>query len=978
AAGKRRLGDFVLEREIGRGGMGVVYLATQQSIARTVALKLLPPFAGMDQAAVARFRREAEAAGRLAHPGIVPIHAVGEADGVYFYAMELIEGPNLGDLVDRLGMRQPDKLRASLIEEVQLAARYPASREPDAAGPANRYVRSCVRLCIEIANALAAAHKERVIHRDLKPSNILIHPSGRPVLVDFGLARDERLERLTLSGDQIGTPSYMAPEQASGRGILDARVDVYGLGAVLYELLTLRPPFDGGTAAEIMLRIQIEAPPPVRARNPQVPLDLAAIVHKCLAKLPDARYPAIESLELDLRSFLLGRRVSARLPGTWLRLRAGLQRQRRTLVTSVVAAAVATAIAVGVGVVDHRADRLEGSERLADAGRELQAGHPDRARDLYLEAMVLTGDPARVRRQRQQDFRAAFASLYAADRSVLERFQAEFDADDRQALRPELDQLAGRGKLVFGQLGAAHATRTTAVRVLSVKDGALEDAWREVAVGSPLPTGEYLVRCTAADGATAVQWARVAADQQTELWPQYFTAAELPPGFVVAHEPRGHRFFLAGECELTRGEWRAFVEQTTDAELCAELLPLAVGDGEPDDLPVRGLSLRQAQAYAARHAGHLPSLRELWLLGSGGLEGLRFPWGGHADAARVVGDPFHLTAPEAVCSRPAGRSPFGAFHVLGNVAELLAPLGAAEAAAGGGHYLDDPKTLAFGDHALPLLQLADAGAQQPFVGMRLCRFLPLVESPRAAEHAEQRRDELRRGLLGYAFHDWVVDRDGSVHCLLELNGVYDGRDRARSLAFATPGFLQTATRLWVRPDQLLPASCEPGLGRETTQLGFRLPDSVHANQGYRLFIASDLLPTSGLRPERDTFALRLPMKRGQKTPMVYTLTLPPGGDVIDAQPTPVTWQLNGCTVLSWESTAGEQIETATVRLRQDGMLGGRLRARRSVGQQLDDFLTAWNARSPALAAAMAPDFVLRPAGRDRQSVLASAAGERFE
>src|SRR5690606_9824466 len=196
-----------------------VYRARQTSMGRLVALKVLPGFVGLDPDSVARFRREAEAAGRLSHPGIVPIFHVGEDQGIHFYAMELVEGPSLESLLDSLDGRVPERLLASLFEETALVEACPGLREPLAqhslSGGA-RYARSCAAIAADVAAALEVAHRGGVVHRDLKPSNILIHRSGRPVLADFGLARDEQTVGLTQSGDALGTPSYMAPEQACG------------------------------------------------------------------------------------------------------------------------------------------------------------------------------------------------------------------------------------------------------------------------------------------------------------------------------------------------------------------------------------------------------------------------------------------------------------------------------------------------------------------------------------------------------------------------------------------------------------------------------------------------------------------------------------------------------------------------------------------------------------------------------------------
>ncbi len=966
---RRRIGDFVIERELGRGGMGVVFEATQESLGRRVALKMLPSFAGMDPAAVARFRREAEAAGRLSHPGIVPVHSVGEHEGTWFFIMDLVEGPPLNQLVDALGVRHPDKLRASLVEEAELADRFPGMREADG-GTGNAYVRSCARLVAEVANALAAAHRERIVHRDLKPSNILIHPSGRPVLVDFGLARDEQSLGLTKTGEQVGTPAYMSPEQASGRRKTDARVDVWGLGAVLYELLALRPPFEGGTAVEITRQILETEPVRVERRNGNVPVDLATIVHKCLCKDPDGRYAAIEALELDLRAFLAGRPILAQAPTRWARLQAGLQRRRRAIAIGCASAVAAAAVAVGAGVVSRRGDVQRGEQALAAASRALvELGQADAARDSYEQAIVLTRRPAAVKEQRLRDFRAAFAAHYAERPAVLERFVEVFDAAEREQLADLLGRLRGQGTLALIGLGRDEPRPVVAIR--SLVDGELEPEWRTCDPAAAQPIGEHLVRTTIADGQVGHQWVRVVRDQAAEVWPLRLPGV-LPDEVVVCLDARDRRWLAIGRCEVTRGEYRSWLAELPP-EARQEMTPLGWDGGEADArLPVLGLSFHQARTFAVAHGAHLPSARELWLAGSGGLEGLRHPWGSRFDAARIAADPFAMTRPEPVDGRPTGVSPVGAHHVLGNAAEILSPVGEPAWLVGGGHYLaDDPAALRLEPGAVPTAPLRSASWQDPNAGLRLCWFLPEARSATDIAELRERREELRRQPTGSLLHEWRIGAHGDVTCQVEMNGVHGGGEARIRVPLVTPGFLQLGG--WRAADghgTPVPSQWHPAPSGEHGEITADLPAGLRRGQGYRLVLTADLQPTGGLHPERDTYAIRIPLKRGGAVAAMHSILLPAGTAVVEAWPLPLVASLEEGLSLRWEPTPGDRVETAVVRFRVDGVLGRGALAWGAATAFATRFLTAWNGATDDLAAVLADDFRQLPDAVDRSTVLA--------
>jgi serine/threonine protein kinase len=295
-----QLGDFRIVREVGRGGMGVVYEAVQISLGRRVALKVLPFAAVMDPRHLQRFHNEARAAGSLQHAHIVPVHFVGSERGVHFFAMQFIDGRTLADLIQELrgaalaqerttAYAQPDG-PASPAAATEPAARH--STQPASAAVRSReHFRRVAGWGVQAAEALEHAHQTGIVHRDVKPGNLMLDARGHLWVTDFGLAHVAQGEAsLTLSGDLVGTLRYMSPEQAlANRVLIDHRTDVYSLGVTLYELLTLAPAFAGTDRQELLRQIALEEPPAPRRRNRTVPVELETIVLKALEKNPADR-----------------------------------------------------------------------------------------------------------------------------------------------------------------------------------------------------------------------------------------------------------------------------------------------------------------------------------------------------------------------------------------------------------------------------------------------------------------------------------------------------------------------------------------------------------------------------------------------------------------------------------------------------------------------------------------------------------------
>jgi eukaryotic-like serine/threonine-protein kinase len=380
----KRLGDYEIIREVGRGGMGVVYEARQLSLNRQVALKVLPFAAMLDERQIARFRTEAQAAAQLHHPNIVPVHAVGQERGVHYFAMQFIAGQSLEHAIDELrGVASPNDPTLSTSQLAESVKTRP-QREYDTAVESafstrvsthsRTYCHSVARLMLQAADALDHAHQLGVIHRDVKPSNLLLDRSGKLWITDFGLARIQSDSGVTISGDIVGTIRYMSPEQAAGdSALVDARTDVYALGATLYELLTLRPAHVGNGRQEILRHIELVEPASPRSLNPSVPFDLETITLRALSKARDERYPTARALADDLRRFLNGEPTQARRPTAIDRAAKWALRHRKVVALAATFLVVLTCVSATSALMIAQGERRTKDALAASEANRLRA-----------------------------------------------------------------------------------------------------------------------------------------------------------------------------------------------------------------------------------------------------------------------------------------------------------------------------------------------------------------------------------------------------------------------------------------------------------------------------------------------------------------------------------------------------------------------------------------------------------------------------
>jgi formylglycine-generating enzyme required for sulfatase activity len=614
----RVLGGCRLERELGRGAMGVVFEATHLSLLRRVAVKVLMPSARKARADVDQFLQEARAMARVEHQNIVQVFDVGEDAGMNFLVMQLLDGDSVAVRLER------DRLMP--------------------------WEEAC-RIARDAARGLAVAHEKGIVHRDIKPENLMLTKDGVVKIADFGLAaqavRDADPGART---EVMGTPAYMSPEQIDGRHV-DGRADIYSLGCTLYVMLTGRRPFEGDNAIDVLLKQTKDVAPPVSRIAAHVPASVSKLVEKCMAKLPAGRYQSSADLVADLDKILSGGRpqivveiedVMARMQEI-ARTESAAQRapgQKPAVVVSAALGVVCvTAIAIALSLPDVNAaaadailnlPRRVATEEHADARQALAeadafaAKYPDRL-DLVMRRY---GEVAK----RHGDVLGA--ELIAARDKVQNDFDRRCAAAFTKA-REQSDNLAHRGEVVAAA-------------------GILFTMPPELRIGKP-----------GADWTAEVDRAFNQVRMSTGM--AYVPAGKLPssngaPGKEVPA-------FLIDLTEVTNAEYAAFVKEK------GARAPSHWGGAEPPpsakELPVVGVTPAEAAAYAAWKGKRLPTAAE-WTRAARGDEGLLYPWGAEFDAARCVSRASLRHDLVPVRTFPGGRSPFGVLNMAGNAAEWVA------------------------------------------------------------------------------------------------------------------------------------------------------------------------------------------------------------------------------------------------------------------------------------------------------------------
>ncbi len=468
-------GHYRIERELARGGMGIVYVALDPALKRKIALKVMIAGETATDEAVRRFVREARAAGQLRHPNIVAVHDAGEVDGRHFFTMDLIAGKELSELIGA---------GASLHDQVEI-------------------VRT---VCL----ALHHAHEHGIIHRDLKPANIMVTSDGRPVVMDFGLAKDVGNDASfrSLSGVVQGTPSYMSPEQAQGRTTeIDRRTDVYALGVILYELATGRRPFAGNTLFDTIRAVVNDEPEQPRTLAAEVDSELNAVILRCLEKHREARYPTAKDLADDLGRWLAGEAVTAKEQPTAVRV--WRQLRNRPKVLGAIAAGAAALIAATISALVFLGD-----DPLALAQRDLASGEPARMRAAAVTIAAQLGDGTMRASNRPRALALLHTAITCGDAEAEHAADVALAAaNDGSAAVPLLEVVVNRQATIarrssaltaLAKLGpAATDAEDAAKRLVALGAGETDMTFAQAVFGAAIAlnreTGSTLVSDIAAD-----------------------------------------------------------------------------------------------------------------------------------------------------------------------------------------------------------------------------------------------------------------------------------------------------------------------------------------------------------------------------------------------------------------------------------------------------------------------------------------------
>ncbi|MFT7461899.1 MAG: serine/threonine protein kinase/formylglycine-generating enzyme required for sulfatase activity [Pseudohongiellaceae bacterium] len=731
-----RIGPFALGRLLGRGGMAEVYLATEEAngapssdVGRQVALKVLQLSPDESGRAEARFRREAQTASRLQHPGIAAVYSIHEQAGLLAIAMEFVPGRSLARIL-REEHEAGDRGQGAADAD---SADGTSAPDIDAAGAA--------AMIAAVAEALEHAHHQGVIHRDIKPSNLMIDEDGQPHVLDFGLAKDVRELSISRQGDLAGTPAYMSPEQAMAKRVrVDHRTDVFSLGVVLYEALTLRRPFEGDSVDEVLYEISFGAPAPVIGFNAEVPADLETICLKALEKNPDDRYGSAGSMALDLRRFVAHRSIEARRP-SWFTLSQRRLVRHRWAAALVLLAVVLLGAAVPFASWWSHRDRvaqtmdrvaltmeselssrapeelvadLEAFEQIAAEFDDLPAEEAERlnaaiqrlhsyGRDEYesgvAEIEAAFGEAAgatpyesmpRFAAGSQRLMTAALLSpdkgllaVLAAREAWLPRLTVTSDQAGDQVLLQRLDPVHHRlqgDPLLLGTTPLNDVSIEPGnYRVLVLREGfGFVELTRRIERPRALTTCAVVLRENEAVGASMVTIETaefMVGDGTQEGSPIYYKQRVSLPTFQI------------DEAEVTNGQYHEFVKATAHRRPPMWPEPYA---SWLDDLPVVSVTRGDATAYAEWAGKRLPTNWE-WERAGRGVGGALYPvdpedWpvadyvvGRGVDWSIVksplpIYDGFRVdyrAGVEAVTTLPGARTAEGLYHMMGNAAEWV-------------------------------------------------------------------------------------------------------------------------------------------------------------------------------------------------------------------------------------------------------------------------------------------------------------------
>jgi eukaryotic-like serine/threonine-protein kinase len=667
--------------------MGIVYEARQVSLNRRVALKVLSGGISLTTLAVQRFHREAEAAAKLHHTNIVPVYATGDDGGSHFYAMELIDGPSL-DLVlrqmrhaarpARLAPPAPAHGNDPTQAMSQTGDHSQGSPATDSEvglwsssfGSGSSYFDKVAGLIAEVADALDYAHQQGVIHRDIKPSNLLLSPAGRLSVNDFGLARMLDQPGMTMTGEFVGTPAYMSPEQiTAGRIPLDHRTDIYSLGATLYELLTLRPPFVADQRDQILAQIIQKDPKPPRRFNGKVPLDLETICLKCLEKDPDRRYRTAGDMAADLRRFVQRFAIAARRAGLVAK---GVKFVRRhKLGAAAVAAILILSLAAGLAVWN------------SNASQALLAEEQQRAEKIqWAREQAIPNIRGLLR---EKDYRSAFDLAREVQRWIpgdptLEGLRPEFECKWSVTTNPPGAEVYARPYQAVGESGFLHVGRspldqvalprgllwwkiektghTTVEGCAGPKDGPAQftlDKERDIPVGMVRVLGNRF-RNGLLNGSPELETTSL----DDFLIDRYEVTNRQFKEFVDAGAYEDRRFWKE-EFRQVDGAitWEAAMSQFQDATGRPGPATWRLGSypAGQEEHPVCGLSWYEAAAYAEFAGKSLPTIIH-WLRASGIQH--------YSEIAAASN--FGGSGSAVVGSNPS-LGPFGTYDTAGNVKE---------------------------------------------------------------------------------------------------------------------------------------------------------------------------------------------------------------------------------------------------------------------------------------------------------------------